>query len=214
MYPHAPPPRIDPSELRPKRRWYVVAVVIGAVVVLAGVGGFVYGVVTAATAGGIGERFPVGETATVRLAPQPQPAIYVSELDDGHAPSTECTVTSTTGDEVRVTRPSFAFTYTRGGTTWHLRYLVHAPAPGEYRVSCRPTSGNVSTEHAMGQAPRTEQFFGGLFGGLASLFVLPAIGLAVGGTLAIVVGTRRSNHRRRLQAARAQSGPYPPPGTA
>ncbi|MQA85954.1 MAG: hypothetical protein GEV03_15335 [Streptosporangiales bacterium] len=211
MYPPHAPIRVDPAELRPRRRWYVVAGAIAGVLVLAGVGGFAYGLATAVTEGDLGKRFRAGETVTVRLAPEPQPAIYVAE-SEGPAPDAECAVTSTSGGNARVSRPDYAFEVTRDGVSWDLRYVIDVTAAGNYQVVCRPSAGDVAATYRIGEAPRMARFFGGLFGGLASLFVLPAIGVLAGGVMVAVVAIRRNDHRRRLQADRS-GGPspgYPP----
>lgn len=210
--PPFPPPAIDPSELRPRRAWYVVAAVIAVVLVSAGIAVFVVGLVTATGTGSIERRFGAGETVTVRLDAQPSSAIYAqvpSEGADGSGPVStplaQCTVVGPSGQETSLDVPTGTFTITRGGISWRQIYEVAATESGDHRISCRSSDTEA---FAVGEVPDAGKLVGGIAGGLIGLFALPLTGILVGVVISAVVAVRRGSCRRKILAQRYPPSPY------
>lgn len=195
MYP--PPPRIDPRELRPGRHWFVVAGVIAFVLIALGIGGFAWGLVSSIRNLAVDRPFQPNETVTVQMTPESPMGIYVALGAAGIPTDAQCTVTSPSGQNVPITTPSGTFTVTTGGRTWQEIHVVEATEAGAHRVTCQGETG----EYATGRHPDAAAF-GGLIGGIASLILLPLLGMVIGGTIAIVTGVKRSGHRKRLLAER------------
>jgi len=177
---------MDPRQLRPRRRWYGIAVGIAVLFTAIGIGGFVVGIVSAT--GSIPDfdsTYPGNQDSQVTLESGRSYGIYVPE----NSPQT-CNV----DDRVTTASPNATFTFTRDGQQWvHLSNLT-VDAAGTYTVNCdAPT-------YAVGPAPELGQFAGGIGGGLAALMGLPCLGITIGGIIALVTGLRRSSHKKRLQA--------------
>ncbi|GAB3410667.1 hypothetical protein [Flindersiella endophytica] len=196
------PPPVDSSELRPKRMWFLVAAGIALAGIVAGVAMLVYGI------GGIAQpmdkTFDEGETVTARL--DQNTAIYLAT--DETVIRTNCTATSADGKPVQVDPPGYAFTKTADGRDWRLIGTVRITTPGDYDLACTESPG----PYALADEPDVSRFVIGL----VALFVVSGLGILVGGIIAIVVGVKRSNHRRRLtdERLRGQAGPTGRPGPA
>jgi hypothetical protein len=175
---------IDPRQLRPRRRWYGIAVLVAVLFTAGGVGAFTLGLVSAV------KSIPqftyalqgAASDATVELNAGTY-GVYVPEA----APTT-CTY----GDGVRSSEPSATLTFTRNGQSWVWVSNITVDARAKYQVSC--DSGTF----AIGEKPEVGQFAGGLAGGILALAGLPCIGITIGGIIALVTGLRRSSHKKRL----------------
>lgn len=193
--PYSQPPLIDPSELRPRRRWFVVAGAVAATGVVAGVLVFALGIV--ALVKGIpdlGQRFGNGEPVTVRMSAGETRTIYGT----GNTFDVECFSSRASEGRVTVSRGAYAFSFSSGGPTWHALYEVSVIRPGSYTLVC---NGNDSM-FAIGDPPNIGRFFGAIFGSILALVGLPGMGVLGGAIIAIVVGVRRNGHRKRLLAER------------
>lgn len=188
-------PPIDSSEIRPKRTWFVVAAGIALAGIVAGVLLLVYGI------GGVSapmtRTFGEGETVSVRL--DQDTAIYLST--DENAFRVKCTATSADGKPAQLDTPTYSFTKTADDREWRLIRTIRVSATGDYEIACTETPG----PYAIANEPDVSRFVIGL----VSLFVLSGLGVVIGGVIAIVVGVKRSNHRRRLtdERLRGQAGP-------
>ncbi|MFG1927645.1 hypothetical protein [Cryptosporangium sp. NPDC048952] len=180
---------VDSRQLRPRRRWYVVAVVIAVLFTAIGIGGFAIGVVTAAkSVPDFDGTYTGNQQSSVQLATGRTYALYVP-VDS----SQSCVV----DDEVRTVNPPTTFSFTRGGREWvHLKNLT-VVTTGSYDVNC-----SVPT-YAIGPEPELGKLAGGIGGGIAALIGLPCIGITIGGIIALVTGLRRSSHKKRLNSLSA-----------
>ncbi|SHN44122.1 hypothetical protein [Cryptosporangium aurantiacum] len=176
---------IDSSTLRPRRRWYGVAVFIAVLFTAIGIGGFVVGIVTATKSiPDFEQTFTGNQVNQVQLDAGRSYAFYVPEGAGGW---------NTQFDErIQVKNPGATFSFTRDGQQWtHLRTLT-VDTSGTYTID------SDATTFAIGEEPEIGQFAGGLGGGIAALVGLPCFGIVVGGIIALVTGLRRSSHKRRL----------------
>lgn len=194
-----PPPSVHPSELRPGRGGYVFAVVFAVVLTALGVGGFAFGVFSAVKSIDVGQRFNAGETVTAQLQPSPRGAIYARVVTSGYQPQAQCTVTGPAGGKVTLAPPGGRFSTTSGGFTWSEIFVIEATESGTHHVVCESSE---TTAFTVGKHADVGKLFGGIFGGLASLMILPFAGIVTGVIIAVVVGVKRGNHRRRLLAER------------
>ena len=201
--PYAPPPYsqsygqalgIDYSELRPRRGWFVVAGIVAAVGVLAGVVLFAVGIVTRITGmPNLEQQFENGEPVTVRMAADEVLTIYGT----GRTYYVQCSRLDSSRGGVTISRVSFAFAFAKGGgSTWEAVYEVHATRHGTYTFVCSGNNGIF----AFGNPPHFARFFGTIVGSVLAMVVLPLLGVLSGAVIALVVGIRRNAHRKRLQA--------------
>ena len=182
---------MDPRQLRPRRRWYGIAVFIAVLFTAIGIGGFVVGIVSATKSiPDFDSTLTGNQDSQVRLEAGRDYAIYVPE----NSPQTW-----NVDERVTTVSPGATFTFSRDGQQWvHVSNLT-VDAAGAYTVNCdAPT-------YAVGAAPELGKFAGGIGGGLAALMGLPCLGITLGGVIALVTGLRRNSHKKRLQAA---AGPY------
>ncbi len=196
-----PPPRIHPSELRPRRGWYVVAAVLAGLMIIAGGLGFALGILHAVTSVKIGTRFTAGQHVTVTLNSDRRHAIY-ARVPDGYTPAypqATCQAAGPGTGFLPLRRPTGGSGHiTINGVTWQEVYVFDAPTAGRYGVTCQ--SQEVA-DFSVGDAWQTSRVIGGVVGGLVALLLVPA-GIVIGGFIAILVGVRRGRHRRRLLAER------------
>lgn len=185
-------PAVASSELRPKRMWFVVAGGIAFAGVVAGVLMLVYGI--SGISAPMIRTFGEGETVSVRL--DQDSAIYIASGDRMYGST--CVVTSADGKPVATNGEVAPFTKTVDGQQWELRRTFRVATPGDYRVACTEAPG----PYAIANEPDVPRFVIGI----VSLFALSGLGVLVGGILAIVVGVKRSNHRRRLLEERWRLG--------
>jgi hypothetical protein len=177
-------PPVDSSELRPKPMWFFVAAGIGVVGIVAGVLMLIYGI------GGISapmiRTFGEGETVSVRL--DQDTAIYTA--DGATRYEATCVVTSADGKPVPTSTVGYSFTKQADGRQWQLLRTFPISTPGDYRVACTEARG----PYAIADQPDVSRFVVGM----VSLFALSGLGIVIGAVLAVVVGVKRGNHRRRL----------------
>lgn len=195
------PPAIHPSELRPGRGWYAFAVVFAILMIILGVGGFAWGLVSAIRSAELGAKFLSGQPVAAAMAPAPRRAIYV-QVDDQSALTPQAVCQIHGPGPASLSLPSGTFTTTRGGVSWREMYVVNVTQPGNYQVVC---NSSEAQGFAIGKHVSLGVLFGGLLGGIVALIVLPGVGILVGAIIAVVVAVKRGNHRRLLISQR-----YPP----
>ncbi|MEU6677933.1 hypothetical protein [Streptomyces sp. NPDC046925] len=209
MYPYGPPPgpppRIDAGELRPRRRWFVVAGLIAAVCVGIGIASFVMTLTSTVDSVDDTEAFASGQSVTLRIGPEDDAAIYVRSP---FLASAHCEVVSgPTGSVPRVTTPDSTFTVTKGSVEWQRVFVLKADTAGDYGVRCEDPRG------ALTFAPGDDADLASFVGGIVVTVVVPLLGLLAGAGIAIIVGVRRGRHRRWLEAQAYYGGRVAPPGT-
>jgi hypothetical protein len=193
-----------------------VAGLIAGLFILAGVGGFVAGLVSTLKQIRIDTTFEAGQTVAVPMSAGGKAGVFAGVSatragPDGTAepvstPVAQCAVTSPSGRDVPLSRPGGTFTATVDGVAWREIYVVHVSETGEHRVTCRSSE---ASRFATGKHPDNARLVGGLAGGIAALVLLPLVGLGIAITITIVVSLRRRDHRNRLIAERTG---YPYPG--
>lgn len=214
--PDAAAPRIEARQLRPARKWYVVAGVVALLGIVVG------GAVGAAGMTSVLRNLPdiVAEfdsdaPTDVTLTGRRDWTIYAA----GGAGQTigasfaTCTVTGAAdGRAVAVRSVSYEFTFNRGDRSWVAVGDFAVPADGTYRVGCVGESGRP-VHYAVGERPELRGFVTGVVGSLAAVIGLPCLGLFTGGVIGLVVAVRRNSHRARLQAAADRQVVADPPGS-
>ncbi|MGW5738761.1 MULTISPECIES: hypothetical protein [Streptomyces] len=210
MYPYGPPPgpppRIDAGQLRPRRRWFVLAGVIAAVCVGIGVASFLLTLTSTVDSVDDDKAFPSGRSVTLRIGPDDDAAIYVRSPFVARA---HCEVVSApAGSEPRVTVPGSTFTVTKGSSEWQRAFVLKTDTDADYRVRCDDPRGVLTF------APGDDADLASFVGGIVVTVVVPVLGLLAGSGIAIIVGVRRGRHRRWLEAQAYyghQPGHRPPP---
>lgn len=206
------PPRIDPRQLRPARKWYVVAGMVAVLGILAGGGLGAVGMTSVMRdLPNLVAEFDAGEPARVSLTGSREWAVYAA-TDAGQTiggARAECIVTGPDGREAPVRSAPYAFTFSRGDHSWVAVGEFSSATAGNYQVSCADTSSR--NHYAVGERPEVQGFVTGIVGSLAALIGLPCVALFAGGVIGLVVAVRRSSHRTRLLAAAAGSDPPDPP---
>lgn len=209
MYPYGPPPgpppRIDSGQLRPRRRWFVVAGMIAAVCVGIGIVSFVLTLTSTIDSVDDDRAFTSGQSVTLRFGPDDDAAIYVRSPFVARA---HCKVVSgPAGSAPRVTVPDSTFTVTKGSAEWERAFVLKADKDADYRVKCDDPGGVLTF------APGDDADFASFVGGIVVTVVVPLLGLLAGSGIAIIVGVRRGRHRRWLEAQAYYGHQGPPPGT-
>ncbi|TWV57101.1 serine/arginine repetitive matrix protein 2 [Streptomyces misionensis] len=206
------PPVIPARDLRPRRLWYVVAALLGVVLVGTGVTLVVLVIKNTVESVDTAHRFAAGGQRTFSFTQGKTRAIYVFQPERGHV---DCRVPSALADSL--TKPAGTFRVTRGARSWDRVLELTPRTGGDYPVTC--ASEVPGAEFALGDKPEV----GGMVGG-----ILAAIGCFLTAALAvpaicIVTAVRRGRHRRRLLAAAAPpmwgpspsgTAPWPPAGAA
>lgn len=221
MYPYGPPPGppppIDAGQLRPRRRWFVVAGVIAAICVGIGIASFVLTLTSAVDSVDDGRAFESGQSVTLRIGPDDDAAIYVRSPFVARA---HCKVVSgPSGSAPRVTTPDGTFTVSKGSAEWERVFVLKTDTDADYRVTCDDPRGVLTF------APGDDADFASFVGGIVVTVVVPALGLLAASGIAIIVGVRRGRHRRWLEAQAyygyrgpphpgGPAGPAGPPGPA
>ncbi|MGH3715230.1 MAG: hypothetical protein ACRDT4_17460 [Micromonosporaceae bacterium] len=223
----APPPPVNPSEIRPGRAGYWVAGVIAVLGVCAGIGIAAFGF--SSIAGDLPKMKAEfqGET-TVKLESGKDWAVYVdnpalegragNSAAPVRAPQVECTGTSADGGNITFSDPGGAFHFASGDRNWQLLYAVSVDKTGSYTVTCASSDPDLpDPTYAVGTAVNVGGFVGKLFGSLGALCGIPCLALLVAGVIALVVAMRRSSAKKRLQsggpgAGGPGGGAPPPPG--
>lgn len=191
-----PQPRVDPAELRPRRRMYWV-----------GLGVFLVTLVVGITVGVVLVRGFVETTrdfqgltsgpSTVSLPAGDEKLLYAAGGDvEPFDPPPDCTFDGP-GD-VRLTDRDGSMTLENEDEVWSGVAALHVSAAGDYTVNC-PASGDVR----YGIGNRIGGALAQGFGAVGAFLVLPGIGFLAGGTIALVTLVGRNGHRNRLLRQRS-----------
>jgi hypothetical protein len=199
---YADRPPVDPSVLRPRRRWYAIAAIIGVVLAGLGTAGLVIGILTAVRAIDTGAAFASGSSATVTYSAGDNGGIYES-TPGGSAQDFSCQVGGPSG-AVPLAQPGGTFSTTQNGRTWVEIAVWSVPQAGAYRVHC---TSDIPHEFSAGRAASARALLSGILGGMISFFALGGGGITVALVIVIVVAVRRRRHRERLQEYRRPGMP-------
>ncbi|WP_157555712.1 hypothetical protein [Herbidospora yilanensis] len=190
----APPPQ---GPVRPRILWivlswvfFIVTLVVGAVIFAAGVG---------STIANIGEiapssSFQGGETVKVNLNPADSPAIWAAA---GQPTDVQCQVTG--GDasqQITLEKATGSQTLSYNGTDWEMLFTIGVPAAGEYQVACDGDGVTFGVGKQLLSAAGGAM--GGMLGGMAAFIGLAGLGFLTAVITTIVVLVRRSRARRRM----------------
>jgi hypothetical protein len=185
------------SQIRPGKKWFVVAGAIAVIGIVAGVAAFVFGLVTVTRSVGNFEASSLnGQSVSRHL----EPGTYAFFVDENDSRAADCALTEP--NRVHTRPPNYTLTFTRNGRSWSYRGDVTVNDAGDYAMSCNGPA------FAVGKAPNGAKFAGGLAGALGGLFGLPCLGIMIGAIIALVVGLRRGASRKALLAAQRGYG-YP-----
>ncbi|MEV7156233.1 serine/arginine repetitive matrix protein 2 [Streptomyces misionensis] len=197
------PPVIPAKDLRPRRLWYVVAALLGAVLV--GTGGTLVVLAIKDTVNSVdtAHTFAGGEPRTFGFTRGKTRAIYVSQSRWGHV---DCRIPRELADSL--TKPAGTFRVTHGVRSWD-RVLEFTPrTSGDYPVIC--TSEVPGAVFALGDKPEVGGMVGGILAAVGC-FLTAAVAVPA---ICIVTAVRRGRHRRRLLAAATPPMWGPPPSGA
>ncbi|MEU1391471.1 MULTISPECIES: DUF456 domain-containing protein [unclassified Nonomuraea] len=185
------PARIDGKAIKPRLWWialvWAVAVVLGVV----GVVVFAGGVLSSVTDMAPTTTFAAGESVKVAIDPAKRPAVYIAT--DTRV-NYQCEISGGPA-QARLVKVSGTQTLSAGGTTWQEILAVNAPAKGDYQLTCA-TQEESSARFGVGRDVLSAA--GGVFGGVAALFLFPGAGLLIGIIGTVVILVRRSGARKRL----------------
>ena len=198
-------PLIDSTQVRPRRRWYALAVVLPVLGIIGGVIAFFFGLwasvgvlpeVAVESAGG-------AESSASLLSSK----YYTMYVPRGTAPVPSCTVTPATSVDVTPLTGEI-LAYRSGSTRWEAHYQLSVTSSGDYTINCG------GTPFAVADATRTANAAAvGTLGALGGLLGLPCVGVVVGFVAWLVVFLRRSGSSKRLELAAARQ-PYGWPSPA
>lgn len=201
--PPRPGPHVDPSELRPRRRWYVIGAGVIVGLFATGVVGFLVMILTAVELPEFDAEVD-GTDEVVFSLPAPEAnghrlSLYASP--NGADP--DACVLGTPEGEAEFGRSGTTHEVTAGAESWELVGETGNLEAGEYTLSCE---GEEGTTYAVTHENVMDGVFSGVLGALGFAFVPPLLGLLLGVPILIVTAVRRDSHKRRLLGERLRGG--------
>ncbi|MFG2887068.1 serine/arginine repetitive matrix protein 2 [Streptomyces sp. NPDC048297] len=198
--PRPPEPNIPSKDVRPRRLWYLVAALVGLVLIGAGTALIVTTVKSAVGSIDTAHAFRGGDTKTFGFVRGETKAIYVSQSGNGQV---DCQVRGT-GWSGSMTRPTSTFHVAVGSRSWERVFEVKPGSSGEFTLTC---TSEQPAEFALGDRPEV----GATIGGIAAAIGCFIAAFVSAATIVVVTAVRRSRHRRRLAAPSAPPPPWGPP---
>jgi hypothetical protein len=196
----APPPRIDPKDLKPSRLWYwlsPIPMLIGtaiAIVLLVGlIGQFDTDLDHFVTPGHVAMTLDKGDERGIYLQ-----TAGTAGARSGSGATLSCSARNVATERTLPLKDASALTLTLGDDEYVEQWRFVAPADGNYVVSCQEPSGVPA---AVGPHIAVRRFLGPVLGMIVAFLV----GLAATAVIAIVTGVKRSNHKQRLQREARQA---------
>ncbi|KAB2340597.1 hypothetical protein [Actinomadura rudentiformis] len=180
-------------QLRPRRRWFVVAMAfaLGWLAFVAwGFHAFVFSALPQRT-------FAAGETVSMRLDPGERMGFYV---DQRGTPGDRCQAYDQSGRPVPVQPETSQVTLTIKSTTWHGLWRLDVPVAGTYRLTCLKNASNADARYAVGSQPQVSDLATAVVGGFT------CFGAAAATTIVVLI--RRNAHRRQLTQIPAATPPH------
>ncbi|MFI6926766.1 hypothetical protein ACIBIZ_43010 [Nonomuraea spiralis] len=185
------PPRIDGKAIKPRLWWIAVVWAVAVVLGVVGVVVFAGGVLSSVSDMAPTATFASGESVKVSLDPAERPAVFIAT---GTRVNYQCEISGGPA-QAKLVKVNGTQTVSAGGSTWQEILAVNAPAKGEYQLTCA-TQEQASARFGVGRDVLSAA--GGMFGGVAALFLIPGAGLLIGIVGTVVVLVRRSGARKRL----------------
>jgi hypothetical protein len=210
-YPAPQPYPIDPRDVRPSRTWYVIAVVIAVLGVVAAPVLVLLGVASFGSAIGqlpsLDAQFNGGTPTAVDLKAGTKSAVYAVVLEDSAgAAGANCTGTAVSGGTIDLTPIGYDASATAEGSTWSILYEIKVSQDGQYSITCTSDTGVPGTDvYAIGDSVEVGGFMARIFGGagaIAGAFLVPCVAIFLAIVIAIITGVRRSSNRNRLMRER------------
>lgn len=204
-----PGPVVDPKELRPARWWYWIVGALGLVGAVGGAITLVQGLASFLQFADV-EELTVGESARIELDPTEPMTIYALERTDGTVPLINCAGFPVSEGSIDLNASDLDSYVFNGRGSWRSMYDIEVTEAAPYRLECDamvvPEPGDRVGLARTGMPTAAIGWFG-----VAALFGFVGLGGSI--VIGLVVGIRRSNHRRRLLAERRPPTPrWPPPG--
>ncbi|PRX96122.1 hypothetical protein [Allonocardiopsis opalescens] len=205
-------PRPGPGDIRPGRRWFWIGGLVIVAGIVIGIAGFVVGLVALVGGPDPVARFSSGEPASFTAEEADTDArvwaLYADTEFSGSEIRESCTVNGPDPEAAFVPAP-YESTSTVDGETVHLVSAIEIAQPGEYTVECQTDPGAA---FLVGQAASGSSFVTGLLGSLASFFLIPLAGIAIGIVIIVVTAVKRGKSRRQAAHGVPPHGPHPGPG--
>lgn len=175
----------SPAAIRPRRTWYVAAVLLLVLGVAAGVTLFV---VALKPATGTFRQFAGNQPVTLHLHRGERHTIYASV--DGMWPA--CTARPAVGI---VLRHSSDVDISNSSGHWYATWDLRANRAGRYRLTCQLSGTDAGTQLSLGPYASASRLVLGILGGL----LCPGAAFLVAAIICLVVALRRHSARRRLR---------------
>jgi hypothetical protein len=175
----------SPVDIRPRRTWYVTAVLLLVFGVAAGA---VFFVIALRPATGTFRQFAADQPVVLHLHEGERHTIYASV--DGMWPV--CTARPAAGI---VLRHSSDVNVSNSSGSWYAKWDILANRTGRYRLTCQLSGTDAGTQLALGPYGSASRLILGILGGL----LCPGAAFLVAAIMCLVVGLRRHSARRRLR---------------
>ena len=191
-------PVITPVALRPRRIWFIIAVLValGGVLAAAGIMLFVL-----RSGGDLGQRLTPGQPVTVHLSPSDEKMVWVKQTGQS-LPHVKCDASPADGQEIRefseVQLLSENVELKVDNERWRGLLALYAGQAGRYKVKCMTPGVGSTPTLSIGDPPRFYNARDTALGSLAA-FGLASISVIIGAVLAAVVAVQRRLHRARLR---------------
>lgn len=194
----APPPQIDPKQLKPSRGWYWISAIPAAIGVIVAI---VFVVAFVERLDPDIDNFQSNRPAVVEVN-EGDRAIYIQTRSNGEPirvppEDLRCSVNSLEGGERVPLDRAGGSTLDVDTDSYAREYSFDAPRDGRYRVRC---DGPQNVRLAIGP-----DLTFGLFAPLIFAIVSFLVGALAGGGIALVTALRRSSHKQRLQREARQA---------
>ncbi|MEH1167777.1 hypothetical protein V6V47_20570 [Micromonospora sp. CPCC 205539] len=196
-------PGVDPVDVRPRRRWFLVAALtaVGGVLAAAAVL-----LLLLRSGGALGQPLTPGQPVTVHLSLSNDKMVWIKETGQS-IPDVTCATTRADGQEIVESRERYLLPenveLTVDGQRWLGLLTLGAGPTGPYEVTCT-TAGTAAPTLSIGDPPK---FYGARDTALGTLAAagLAGVGMLTGLLLAFVVAVRRFLHRARLRQQRTDA---------
>lgn len=179
-----PVPGPAPRGRGPHLLWIILSWLLCVALVVVAIVTFV-GTITSAVPT---TTFAGGERMTVTLDPAKNPALYATGDQTSRFSCQMFSRSPVPPGWDPLVKPTVKQSVSRGGVEWELISHIRVPAAGEYQVTCeseRPLRFGVGTDARLG-------------GAMATLILLPLLGLAIAVATTVVVLVKRHSARRRF----------------